>query len=406
LRIQIPERPLPVQIRAARTATLLLVSLVALAASAGTASAASSRVCGLPFASTASCNARVVTDPQGAPAATAGPAGLSPAQLRGAYGLGTGTAATPGPIVAIIDAYDAPTIAADLATYATQFGLSACTTANGCFTKVNQKGLASPLPKANPGWALETSLDVETVHAICQTCRILLVEANSASFADLSVAVNQAAAMGARVISNSYGGGESQSFASDLAYSHPGVAVTVSTGDNGFGTEYPATSPYVVAVGGTKLTVAGSATAGYTRSAETAWTGAGSGCSSVFTAPAFQSGVATGCTGKRAVADVSAVADPASGAAIYDSTRYQGRQGWYVVGGTSLSAPLVGAIYGLANDTSSLALPVTKAYGATGSLFDVTSGSNGSCSGAVTCTAGTGYDGPTGLGTPNGLGAF
>jgi subtilase family serine protease len=273
-----------------------------------------------------------------------------------------------------------------------------------CFQKLNQDGKASPLPRTNAGWALEISLDVEIAHAICQDCKILLVEAKSNSFSNLAAAVNTAAAMGANVISNSYGGSELNSTLSG-AYDHPGVAITVSAGDAGYGVESPASLNTVVAVGGTTLTLGANNSYGN----ETVWSGTGSGCSAYFAAQSWQTGLAnwsaTGCGSNRGVADVAADADPATGAAVYDSTRYQGRSGWFQVGGTSLSAPLIGAVYALAGDAGAVSYPASIAYSNAGSLHDVSQGSNGSC-GTIMCNAGTGYDGPTGLGTPNGLGAF
>jgi subtilase family serine protease len=231
--------------------------------------------------------------------------------------------------------------------------------------------------------------------ATCPNCQILLVEANSNSFTDLAAAEDTAAALGANVISNSYGGSEfaqetSQTYNSH--FNHPDVAITVSTGDSGYGVEFPASSQYVTAVGGTSLTKSGSAYS------ERAWSGAGSGCSAYVGKPSWQHD--SGCA-RRTVADVSAVADPNTGVAVYDSYRYQGAAGWMVFGGTSASAPIIAGTVALGGGTSP-----SKPYGNTVALHDVTSGSNGSCSVAYLCTAGTGFDGPTGLGTPNGVAAF
>ena len=146
-----------------------------------------------------------------------------------------------------------PTRKRDLATYRAQFGLPACTTANGCFKKVNQNGVQGNYPRANTGWSQETALDLDMASAICPGCSILLVEANSASLANLAAAVNRAAAMGAHVISNSYGGSESGSQNTEQLYNYAGIAVTASSGDDGFGVEFPASSPHVTAVGGTTL---------------------------------------------------------------------------------------------------------------------------------------------------------
>ena len=265
--------------------------------------------------------------------------------------------------------------------------------------KVNQSGGTTP-PTKNGGWAQEISLDLDMASAICPNCKILLVEASSSSMANLAAAEDTAARLGATVISNSYGGSEfSGETATDSHYHHPGVPITVSSGDNGFGVEYPAASPYVTAVGGTSLARASSTARGFT---EKAWSGAGSGCSVYEFKPAFQSD--TGCA-RRTVADVSAVADPSTGVAVYDSLAYQGASGWMVFGGTSVSAPLVASVYALAGNGASIG-DAGHAYANAASLFDVRSGSNGSCSPAYLCTARAGFDGPTGLGTPNGVGAF
>jgi subtilase family serine protease len=323
------------------------------------------------------------------------PSGLSPANLQSAYKLPSSTAGT-GQTVAIVDAYNAPNAEADLGVFRSQYGLSACTTANGCFKKVDQNGGTS-YPKTDAGWAQEISLDIDMVSAVCPNCKIVLVEATTNNFGDLGAAVNTAAGL-ADVISNSYGGSDASDSTYGAFYNHPGKAITVSSGDAGYGVEYPASSRYVTAVGGTSLRTSTSAR-GWT---ETAWSGAGSGCSQYNTALSGQSGL-TGCS-RRAVADVSAVADPATGVAVYDSTPYQGQSGWLVFGGTSVAAPVIAGVYGLAANAASVTNNYPYAHA--GSLFDVTSGSNGTCTTAKWCKAGTGWDGPTGLGTPNGVGAF
>ncbi|GAA0315144.1 S53 family peptidase [Actinoallomurus spadix] len=355
--------------------------------------------CSTPRAGLASCKALVRDDvaksAAAVRAAAAAPSGLSPANLQSAYKLpSTGGS---GQTVAIVDAYNAPTAEADLAVYRSQYGLPACTTANGCFKKVDQNGGTS-YPKTDGGWAQEISLDLDMVSAVCPSCKIVLVEASSASFANLGAAENTAARL-ANVISNSYGGSDASDSSYGSYYNHPGKAITVSSGDSGYGVEYPASSRYVTAVGGTSLKTA-SNSRGWT---ETAWSGAGSGCSSYNTALSGQSGVGTGCS-RRAVADVSAVADPSTGVAVYDSTAYQGQSGWMVFGGTSVAAPIIAGVYGLAGNAASI--DNNYPYTHSGSLFDVTSGSNGSCSTSQWCKARTGWDGPTGLGTPNGTGAF
>ncbi|HEX5406505.1 MAG TPA: putative Ig domain-containing protein [Pseudonocardiaceae bacterium] len=325
------------------------------------------------------------------------PSGFGPADLDSAYKLSaTGGS---GQTVGIVDAMDDPTAESDLATYRSQFGLPACTTANGCFKKVNQNGAASPLPASDAGWAGEISLDVDMVSAICPQCHILLVEASSATIANLGASVNRAVALGAKYVSNSYGGGESGDPTNDANfYHHAGVAVTASTGDGGFGISYPASSPFVTAVGGTSLTTAANAR-GWS---ETAWSGAGSGCSVDEAKPSFQANVTTGCT-RRANADVSAVADPNTGVAVFQTF---GATGWQVYGGTSVSSPIIASVYALAGTPGATDTPAAYPYSHTGNLFDVTSGSNGACTTTVQCHAGVGWDGPTGLGTPNGTAAF
>jgi len=398
------------QIRSALTfvAAVALSGLLSTGASAAPPPQAQVPVCPGPAAAgTARCHAHVVTDAKGAPQAVTTPKGYGPAQFRGAYGLPSG-APTPQTI-AIVDAYDDPNIAGDLNAYSSQFGLPACTTTNGCFRKVNQSGVAGSYPRSDSGWSLEIALDVEVAHAVFPNCKILLVEATSNANANLYAAVDTAARLGATEISNSYGGSELSSETSDSAYNHPGIAVTASSGDNGYGLSgYPAASPYVVSVGGTTLSVG----SGNTYAGETAWSGAGSGCSSYVSAPVWQTAdpnwALTGCGAKRAVADVAADANPSTGAAIYDSVRYQGRSGWFQVGGTSLSSPLIAGVYALAGGVPS-AYPAAGLYAhqqdSPASLHDVTSGSNGTCA-TIMCGAAAGYDGPTGVGTPNGIGAF
>jgi subtilase family serine protease len=359
-------------------------------------------VCTLAADDEAACHAKVVTDDAGTPLASTSPTGLGPQDFWSAYNLPYSTGGA-GQTVAIVDAFDYPTAESDLNAFSAQFGLPACTTANGCFRKVNQDGGSNVRKyRANSGWALEAALDLETAHAICPSCKILFVETQTNAFANLSAGVNTAAALGANAISNSYGGGEFvQETGSTYggAYNHPGVAITVSSGDSGFGVQFPASSPYVTAVGGTTLTRGG----GSRGWSETAWNGAGSGCSAFVAAPSWQTS-ATACA-RRAVADVSADADPASGMSVYDTTAYQGQTGWFQVGGTSLAAPLIAGVYGLAGDAGTTSYPVARAWTNHGSFNDVTSGSNGTC-GTPQCSAGAGWDGPTGWGTPWGLAGF
>ena len=353
-------------------------------------------VCPVPAPGMARCHAHVVTlDGRPDSSASFTPGGYAPADLRAAYRLPS-TSAGAGQTVAIVDAYDDPNAEADLGVYRSQFGLPACTTANGCFRKVDQNGGTS-YPSGDTGWAEEISLDLDMVSAVCPNCRILLVEASSNFLTDLGSAVNGAATLGASEISNSYGGGESSSDTSfdSQYYNHPGVAITASSGDNGFGVEYPAASRYVTAVGGTTLTRAATSR-GFT---ETAWSGAGSGCSRYDAKPSWQHD--TGCS-HRTVADVSADADPNTGVAVYDT---DGVGGWLVFGGTSVASPIIASVYALAGNAASVTYGGYPYSHAT-QLFDITSGRNGRCKPAYLCTALAGYDGPTGLGTPNGVTGF
>ncbi|MDQ1681238.1 MAG: hypothetical protein QOI42_2097 [Frankiaceae bacterium] len=402
----------------------LLAATVGSVLTAGTAGAAPSasgvehrhvRLCANAKPGNAACMAIKVEDVPAGGVTTGGltpsvtpnavPSGYGPSALQSAYALPSSSSGN-GQTVAIVDAYDDPNAESDLAAYRTQFGLPACTTASACFRKVNQNGSTSPLPAANSGWAGEIALDVDMVSAVCPNCRILLVEAASSSLADLGTAVNRAVAMGAKFVSNSYGGPESGSENSyDTSYyRHAGVAITASSGDSDYdGGSYPATSKYVTAVGGTSLRTAGTPR-GWS---ETVWNtmsyseGAGSGCSKSVTKPAFQNGITTGCA-NRAEADVSAVADPATGVAVYST---YGGSGWAVYGGTSAAAPIVASTYALAGAPGSADYPNAYPYAHAANLNDVTSGSNGTC-GAPLCTAGAGWDGPTGLGTPSGVAAF
>ena len=346
---------------------------------------------------TARCFAHVVTDARGEPMngkmnpAAATPSGYGPSDLRSAYNItSNGTTTT----VAIVDAYGYPNAESDLATYRSQFGLAPCTTANGCFKKINQTGGTS-YPRASVNWEQEQALDLDMVSAMCPNCHILLVEASTSSLNNLAAAVRTAAATpGVTVISNSYGGSESGTSSIEPTYNQPGKAVTVSTGDSGYGVQFPASSPNVIAVGGTHLVRASNAR-GW---AETAWSSGGSGCSTVYAKPSFQTDSL--CT-MRVEADVSAVGDPNTGVAVFGP--YAGHSQWLVFGGTSVSAPLIGGIYGVTGHTPTGAASI---YANASQLNDVTSGTNGSCGGTYFCTAGVGYDGPTGLGTPNGPGPF
>jgi hypothetical protein len=333
--------------------------------------------------------------------------GYGPSQLQSAYNLTAASAADgAGETVAIVDAYDDPNAESDLAVYRSQYGLPACTSANGCFEKVNEQGAASPLPApapSSPGWASEESLDLDMVSAICPNCHIVLVEVTAAFTQDLGAGVNTAVAAGAKFVSNSYAANETSSDpAYEADYRHPGVVVAAGAGDTGYGVDYPASSEWVTAVGATTLTQASNAR-GWS---ETPWypapgDGTGSGCSAYMLKPTWQAD--SGCA-RRTVADVAADGDPSTGAAVYDS--FDGG-GWGEYGGTSMATPIITATYALAGTPAAGTYPASYPYAHTAQLYDVTSGSNApSCATTYLCTAGPGYDGPSGLGTPNGTGAF
>ncbi|MFD5464161.1 putative Ig domain-containing protein [Kitasatospora sp. NPDC127059] len=398
---------------AAATVLGALTAAPAFAEAASVASSGSVQVkhlCAAPKqAHMMSCLALVRTDVKQSAAMSANavtpnatPSGYGPSDLLSAYNLPANGGA--GQTIAIVDAQDDPNAEADLAVYRSQYGLPSCTTANGCFTKVDESGGTS-YPSADSGWAGEISLDLDMVSAIAPNAHILLVEATSANTDDLGKAVNEAVALGAKFVSNSYGGSESSSDTSyDTSYyNHPGVVITASAGDQAYGAEYPAASPYVTAVGGTSLSKS-SNSRGWTESvwgSTSSTSGTGSGCSAYDPKPSWQTD--TGCS-ERTIADVSAVADPATGVAVYDS--YQTSSSWNEYGGTSASAPIIAGVYADAGTPGTGDNPAKYPYQHTNALNDVTSGSNGTCTPSYLCTAGTGYDGPTGLGTPNGLTAF
>jgi subtilase family serine protease len=370
------------------------------------------------MAGRARCFAHVVTDAAGRPIETFGssttiPPGYGPSSLLSAYDIPANSGA-PGTIIVIVDAYGYTNAASDLAVYRSTFGLPALPTCpstfpkvaatTACFVKYNEAGARGPYPAQNTGWAQESALDLDMASALCPKCSVILVEANSDSFADLGATENTAAGLDAHVISNSYGGGESGSQPYNADYNHPGVAVTVATGDSGYGAEFPATSQFVTAVGGTTLKKSSTAR-GWS---EAAWSGGGSGCSAIYAKPSWQSSL-TLCA-NRLEADVSAIADPDTGVAVYGP----GTRGsaWQVYGGTSVSTQVIAGIYGVNGGAVSYgsnpySFPTPYQTSGTGwVLNDVTSGGNGSCGSTYLCTAGAGYDGPTGLGTPHGLTAF
>ena len=375
-------------------AVLLLVALSLVAAFGGSASVRAAGVsirpvCGAVPLGHVRCFSLVKGD---ASPFASGPSGYGPADLQSAYALPSATAGA-GQTVAIVDAFDDPTAEQDLAQYRSFYGLPPCTTANGCFRKVNENGGTLPMPPPSADWSLEISLDLDMVSAVCPNCKILLVESNTNLDSDLYTAEDTAARLGANTVSNSWGGSEySGQTADDAHFNHPGVAITASSGDSGYGVSYPAASRYLTAVGGTSLT-RGGGTRGWT---ESAWSGAGSGCSAYDAKPSWQTD--TGCS-RRTVADVSAVADPNTGVAVM----YAGL--WWTVGGTSASSPIIASVYALAGNASTVNAG-SYPYSHTSGLFDVTSGSNGSCSPSYLCHGAAGYDGPTGLGTPNGVSGF
>ncbi|HEY4241211.1 MAG TPA: S53 family peptidase [Kofleriaceae bacterium] len=326
----------------------------------------------------------------------ANPTGFGPADLQDAYAI---PAATGTPTIALIDAYGYTQLEHDLGVYRAQYGLPACTVANGCLTIVNDQGQPTPLPGAAPAgddWTIETALDVDMASAACPACKLVVVQATDDQGDGLFTAQNVAAGMGATVISNSWGGPEQPGMplgTYEAYMAHAGIAVFVAAGDDGYddagmGPDYPATSTHVIAVGGTKLVKSATAR-GW---AETAWSSGGSACSLSIPKPAYQT--ASPCTYK-ATTDVAAVGDPATGLAVYDS--HSG--GWQVVGGTSAAAPIVAAIFAATGNGAQTSGSFLAANAA--KLNDVTAGSNGSC-GTLLCNAATGWDGPTGYGTLNG----
>ncbi len=392
---------------------------------------------------------------RGAGAASAGPAGgLTPEDLASAYGYSP-KASGAGQTVGIVDAYDDPSIQSDLGAFDAHYGLPECTAANGCLTKVGQSGGAAPGADTT-GWSIEISLDVETVHAVCPNCKILLVEANSSLNSNLAAAANEAVALGATVVSSSFGSREAGYGASErAAFEHPGVPIVAATGDWGWDNwnffepesqspNDPAALPSVIAVGATRLELADGA-----RASESVWNwndpaelGAdeyvegvtGGGCSALYQAPPWQLGepdfAASGCGDKRLDADVAAVGDPETGLDVYDTydcgkACKGGDEGWETIGGTSLSAPLIASLYALAGGGHGLKYPALTLYGRAASHYDVTAGGNGfcddepastcrepegfgrlDCAGETQCDAARGFDGPSGVGTPIGLGLF
>ncbi len=363
----------------------------ALPATSPTPAPAGSQQCDDGDSKHAGCN--VQKNPNFAAAKT--PAGgLSPAQLRSAYGLPANTGATAnGPTIAIVDAYEDKNAESDLGVYRQQYGLPACTSANGCFTKVIMSGAKMPpgqAKKLNNGrgiatWADEIALDLVMASAACPTCRLLLVETGGQDLDSLASGVNLAATYKPASISNSWGviegGGNAPNIdpTAQAAFNHPGIAITASAGDVAGQVQFPASSPYVTAVGGTTLTPDSSKPRGWS---ESAWASTSSGCSIMFATPAWQK--ASGCTAGRSVADVSMIADYNPGVAVYSSVE----GGWVVLGGTSAGAPFVAGLYAAAGDYGAATVGAAKLY-ANGSGFNAVAGAAGST-----------------LGSPNGLGSF
>jgi subtilase family serine protease len=353
------------------------------------AAAQPQKVCGPAGVAMARCHALLSMNGVGT-FATSSPTGLSPATIQSVYNFPTSLTAGSGKTIAIVDAFDDPTAESDLAIFSIQFGLPECTTANGCFSKVDQNG-GTNYPRKDAGWALEISLDVQWAHAIAPGAHILLVEATTNSFANLLAAEDYAKAH-AQYVSNSWGASE---FAGENTYdSHfaqSGVSFFVSSGDSGLPADYPSSSPSVISVGGTTLHFSGG-----NFTSETGWSGGGGGCSVYENATSAQSAFSgygqVNCGGKRATPDVSLDADPASGVSVYDSTRYQGQAGWFRVGGTSASAPMWAARSAVAGAVVNSAY----VYGNSITYRDITSGNNG-----ASCLVG--YDLCTGRGSWTGL---
>jgi subtilase family serine protease len=364
----------------------------------------------------ARCDLKVLRAPAAAPRAGTTcqvdeAAGYSPCNIQNAYKLTTLAKNNGGhETVAVVDAYDDPNAAGDLAIYRSAEGLPACTSASGCFQQVNQEGLSGDPPAGDMGWGQEISLDLDMVSAVCPNCHIILVEANSSGLGDLLSSVAEAVQhLGANVVSDSWGSGEfdgETGWDGDLDFS--GIPITFSSGDGAYqaGVQYPSASQYVTSVGGTMLTPI--ATGRLWK--ETAWVtkppkgqqptqGSGSGCSAWEPKPPWQTD--TGCS-MRMTADVSAVA---ANVLSYDSYE-SGGGGWYYNFGTSVASPIVAGVYALAGNSASVTTPASIAYANPKKLYDIKSGSEGKCTPAYFCKAGVGYDGPTGLGSPHGDGGF
>jgi len=346
-------------------------------------------------------------------ASTATPAGYSPADLQQAYDFQGATRGS-GQTVAVVTAYNDPDAASDLAAYRSEYGLAPCTVADGCFKQVSESGSTTSLPGTAAGWTAPVAESIDMISAICPNCHILLVEASSSAISDLGTAENEAVTLGAHFVDNDWVIPEAEIGAEETTYDteyfdHPGVAITAPAGDDGYGViNYPAASQYVTAVGGTTLTADSSVTRGYT---ETAWSGSSSGCSAYEPKPAWQTDA--GCA-DRTLNDLAADADPDTPVAYYDTPS---EAGWGEGSGTTVAAAIVAASYALAGTPAAGTSPASypyehpggsyttpgNAYAYPDGLNNITSGSDGTCSviDSYLCTAGAGYNGPTGLGSPN-----
>jgi len=326
------------------------------------------------------------------------PSGYSPAQIQKAYGMSLITNQGEGQIIAIVDAYDSPTIEADLGVFSTTFNLPSCTTANGCFKKVYASGTQPPV---DADWGTEIALDVQWAHALAPKAKIILVEAADASNGSLLLGIQTAVQQGANVVSMSWGSPESPSQSQyDSYFNIPNVTFMGSTGDSGNGVNWPAVSPYVIAAGGTSLTL--DASGNYI--SETAWSGSSGGVSQYVQIPAYQVNFANknNPNKMRGIPDVSSIGDANNGGlSVYDSAA----GGWLIMGGTSAAAPAWAGMIAVAKSASTTPLTglntllyhaATTAYSA--NYHDIVQGSNGSC--GPVCTAGPGYDYVTGLGSP------
>lgn len=324
-------------------------------------------------------------------------AGYQPDDLAIAYNLPAGKGS--GQTIGIVVAYDNPNAESDLAVYRSTFGLTPCSVASGCLTFVNGAAPGSALPAPNETWGQELSIDLDMASAICPNCKLLVSEAPSAAIGDLTSAMQTAVAQGATVVSNSYATPETaQTAADDSKWDHPGVPIVAGAGDSGYGVNWPAASSHVVAVGGTSLLPILSGIA----LLENAWGQTGSGCSKYIAKPAWQHDF---LCGKRTVNDVAAIADPVPGVAVYDTYfSNPSDAGWNVYGGTSVATPIVAGMFALAGNGGA-GNAAARLYANASGFNDVLLGANGLCL-TYLCTAGLGYDGPTGLGTPNGISAF